>query len=164
MSVVLCSCVCQNKNTKMIVLVKKDLYEFALDRSNHVFGLVFTCPQLLSPEKGLPKQVALNFGDGTKQILENQRLLCGNVRVTTHLSGITIFGLIVKKCFDGKASFDNLRKCLLNLKNECYHRRISHLVIPRLGCGPDRLRWSKAEKLFLNIMKTADMKITICLG
>lgn len=157
-------CDCCQLHITMIVIVQKDLFEFALDPTNHVDGVALTCPRKLDLRKGMFKQLVTHFGHRTANRLKNQKLDCGKVAKADHPTGVTCFGLVVKESFKDKASLDVFRECLDELKIECHFKEIKHLAIPRLGCGADQLQWFKTEKIILEMLDDIlpGMDITIC--
>lgn len=39
--------------------------------------------------------------------------------------------------------------------------KITQLAIPRLGCGLDRLDWSRVKNILIDVFKTANVNITV---
>ena len=70
-----------------------------------------------------------------------------------------IFYLITKERYWEKPTYNSLNKCLVNLYKLCKDFNITHLSMPKIGCGLDRLEWDKVKVLIENIF--TDIKINI---
>ena len=42
------------------------------------------------------------------------------------------------------------------------NKNIKKLVIPKIGCGLDRLSWDKVEPMVQEIFKDLDIEIVVC--
>ena len=43
----------------------------------------------------------------------------------------------------------------------CRKCKVKHLAIPRIGCGLDRLNWSKVKEIIIENSKDQDMTIEV---
>lgn len=72
-----------------------------------------------------------------------------------------VFNLVDKdKCKD-RARLSDLESALFDMKRQCYNWGIKELIMPRVGCGRDRLKWSDVRKLIYDIFDNSDIDITI---
>ena len=59
-----------------------------------------------------------------------------------------VISLITKPKYWQKPTYDSLRKALVDLKEFCGESLVKTLVMPRIGCGLDRLSWKNVKKMF----------------
>ena len=74
-----------------------------------------------------------------------------------------VFNLITKaKCWQ-KPSYESLEEALLEMREKISeNRNIKKLVMPKIGCGLDRLSWDKVEPMIQEIFKGLDIEIIVC--
>lgn len=74
-----------------------------------------------------------------------------------------VFNLITKaKCWQ-KPSYESLEEALLEMREKISeNRNIKKLVMPKIGCGLDRLSWDKVEPMIQEIFKDLDIEIIVC--
>ncbi len=71
--------------------------------------------------------------------------------------GRRILHLITKEKAGDRPTYDNLEQTLINAM-DLSRAKHNHLSIPKIGCGLDRLEWSKVETLVNKIFGES----TIC--
>lgn len=74
-------------------------------------------------------------------------------------NGRFIFYLITKEKYYNKPSYESLNQCLINLYQLCKKFNLTHLAMPKIGCGLDKLEWEKVELLIRNIF--VDIRVDI---
>lgn len=57
---------------------------------------------------------------------------------------------------------DNLRQCLILVKQVMLERNIKKLAMPKIGCGLDRCSWMDVESIILDVFDGTDYDITVC--
>jgi hypothetical protein len=72
-----------------------------------------------------------------------------------------VFNLITKEKYWEKPSYNSLEESLLEMK-EKLSKNIKKLVMPKIGCGLDRLSWDKVEPMVQEIFKDLDIEIVVC--
>lgn len=74
-----------------------------------------------------------------------------------------VFNLITKaKCWQ-KPSYESLEEALLEMRDKISeNKNIKKLVMPKIGCGLDRLSWDKVEPMIKDIFKDLDIEIVVC--
>uniref|UniRef100_A0A1I7XUA3 Macro domain-containing protein n=1 Tax=Heterorhabditis bacteriophora TaxID=37862 RepID=A0A1I7XUA3_HETBA len=90
-----------------------------------------------------------------------------------------IFYLITKKTWKNKPTYESLQKSL-EVKRETFllhvpdlgvvqdmcsvmvKRDIRGVVMPKIGCGLDRLEWNKVHEIIKRTVSKVDIKIVIC--
>ena len=74
-----------------------------------------------------------------------------------------VFNLITKEKYWQKPSYNSLGESLLVMKEKLSkNKNIKKLVIPKIGCGLDRLSWDKVEPMVQEIFKDLDIEIVVC--
>lgn len=72
-----------------------------------------------------------------------------------------VFNLITKEKYWEKPSYNSLEESLLEMKEKLSKNK-KKLVIPKIGCGLDRLSWCKVEPMVQEIFKDLDIEIVVC--
>ncbi len=72
-----------------------------------------------------------------------------------------VFNLITKEKYWEKPSYNSLEESLLEMKEKLSKNK-KKLVIPKIGCGLDRLSWDKVEPMVQEIFKDLDIEIVVC--
>lgn len=74
-----------------------------------------------------------------------------------------VFNLITKEKYWQKPSYKSLEESLLEMKEKLSkNKNIKKLVMPKIGCGLDRLSWDKVEPMIQEIFKDLDIEIIVC--
>lgn len=74
-----------------------------------------------------------------------------------------VFNLITKEKYWQKPSYNSLEESLLEMKEKLSkNKNIKKLVIPKIGCGLDRLSWDKVEPMVQEIFKDLDIELVVC--
>lgn len=74
-----------------------------------------------------------------------------------------VFNLITKEKYWQKPSYKSLEESLLEMKEKLSkNKNIKKLVMPKIGCGLDRLSWDKVEPMVQEIFKNLDIEIVVC--
>lgn len=74
-----------------------------------------------------------------------------------------VFNLITKEKYWQKPSYNSLEESLLEMKEKLSkNKNIKKLVMPKIGCGLDRLSWDKVEPMVQEIFKDLDIEIIAC--
>lgn len=72
-----------------------------------------------------------------------------------------IFNLVDKQGCRDKADIAYLTDALIDMKNQCDIFGIKHIIMPRIGCGRDRLNWKDVKNNIDYIFGNSDIDITI---
>lgn len=74
-----------------------------------------------------------------------------------------VFNLITKEKYWQKPSYKSLRESLLEMREKISKdKNVKKLVMPKIGCGLDRLSWDKVEPMVQEIFKNLDIEIVVC--
>ena len=70
---------------------------------------------------------------------------------------------ITKEKYWEKPSYKSLEESLLEMKKKLSkNKNIKKLVIPKIGCGLDRLSWDKVEPMVQELFKDLDIELVVC--
>ena len=72
-----------------------------------------------------------------------------------------VINLITKERYWHKPSYSSLKASLLNAKEITIHNNIKYLAMPVIGCGLDRLQWSKVSAMIKEIFADTDVEIVV---
>ncbi|XP_066481301.1 ADP-ribose glycohydrolase OARD1 [Tiliqua scincoides] len=137
-------------------------------RISYVQGDLFSCPgtdslaHCISEDCHMSAGIASIFNKkfgGVQELLEQQKKI-GEVAVLKRENRY-VYYLITKNRYFHKPTYDNLRKSLEAMKFHCLKHGVSHISMPRIGCGLDRLNWSKVSTMLEEVFEDTDIKITV---
>ena len=61
-----------------------------------------------------------------------------------------VFNLITTERKHLRPTIDDLRNCVKNLAIYCFENQISHLAMPRIGCGHNGLKWEDVRPMIVD--------------
>ena len=133
-----------------------------------IAGDLFSCPSThsmahcISADCRMGKGIALMFKNKFGGILEIRAQHCrpGDVAVLRRGERF-IYALVTKQKYSDKPTYDTLRRSLHVLKEHCAAHDVRHLVMPRIGCGLDRLSWDRVLAIIRSEFKDTAVKIDI---
>ena len=73
-----------------------------------------------------------------------------------------VFHLITKNRYWDKPTYRTLKESLMELKTLCLEQNIKKLVMPKIGCGLDKLQWNTVKENIIKIFNDTDIEILIC--
>lgn len=102
---------------------------------------------------GMPNTNPVNFLPAmpTRPVLLGKAIKVGNT-----------YNLITKlRTSDIPLNYARLSDALWDLKNQIEKNKETHLVIPKLGCGIDRMEWDIVSRIIEDKFKYTDVTITV---
>lgn len=72
-----------------------------------------------------------------------------------------VMNLITKERYWHKPTYSSLKASLLNAKNIAIRNNIKYLAMPVIGCGLDRLQWSKVSVMIKEVFADTDIEIVV---
>ena len=74
-----------------------------------------------------------------------------------------VINLATKPKYWQKPTYDSLRKALVDLKELCDKDflNVKTLVMPKIGCGLDKLQWKNVKKMLKEIFEDTDISIEV---
>ncbi|XP_037334290.2 ADP-ribose glycohydrolase OARD1 isoform X1 [Pungitius pungitius] len=137
-------------------------------RLRYVSGDLFSCPEdqalahCISEDCRMGAGIAVMFKEKFKGVeeLKEQKKLTGNCAVLKR-DGRFVYYLITKKKARQKPTYDSLTQSLEDMKSHCLENGVTRISMPRIGCGLDRLQWSRVSEILEEVFKTTDISITV---
>ena len=72
-----------------------------------------------------------------------------------------VINLVIKERYWHKPTYSSLKASLINAKQIILRNNIKHIAMPVIGCGLDRLQWSKVSKMVKEIFADTDVEIVV---
>ena len=73
-----------------------------------------------------------------------------------------VFNLVTKeRCFH-KPTYDELYNSLIDMREQCDDFGVKRLAMPLIGCGLDKLEWSRVKDIIEDVFGSTDIEILIC--
>ena len=138
--------------------IKGDLFE-----SDDKYTLV----HCISADCDMGKGIAKTFDSKMPQM---KKLLKSTIRENNmkgyfailYLDDIrNVINLITKERYWHKPSYSSLKASLLSAKKIAIRYDIKYLAMPVIGCGLDRLQWSKVSAMIKEIFADTDIEIVV---
>lgn len=73
-----------------------------------------------------------------------------------------VFNLVTKPRYFDKPTYETLENSLRDMKERCEDLGVAKLAIPLLGCGLDRLDWSRVCEIIVNVFEDMNIDILVC--
>ena len=73
-----------------------------------------------------------------------------------------VMNLITKKVYYGKPTYQTLERSLIKMKEIAQNENITKLIMPKIGCGLDRLQWPKVREILKNVFGDTEIDILVC--
>lgn len=96
---------------------------------------------------------------GQVQALKDQHCKIGDV--ATLQANPFIYYLVTKQCFFHKPTYKSLEQSLIKMRDHMLSHDVSQINLPRIGCGLDKLEWSKVEQILLKTFETTSIKCIV---
>lgn len=72
-----------------------------------------------------------------------------------------VFNLVTKDKYWHKPTYESITICIQYMRDMCKNCDIKYLAMPRIGCGLDRLQWSKVREIIKEEFKDLDIEIEV---
>ena len=73
-----------------------------------------------------------------------------------------VFNLITKERYFHKPTYKSLTSALMRCREICLENNIMKIAMPIIGCGLDKLEWSRVSEIIKLVFKDADFEILVC--
>lgn len=74
----------------------------------------------------------------------------------------TVYNLVTKEYSYGKPTYATFEGAIADLVLMCNTAKITKLAIPKIGCGLDKLEWSKVRRIIEEKFEECDIEILVC--
>jgi hypothetical protein len=113
----------------------------------------------ISADFALGAGIAVDFKKRYRLTPEN--LISGRVYENLSIVG-NVFNLITKDKYWQKPTYASLAGAVDNMKKYCVSMGVKKLIMPRIGCGLDRLNWDMVKHIIKERFAETDIDITVC--
>lgn len=72
-----------------------------------------------------------------------------------------VLNLVTKKRYWNKPTYKTITKCIRDMRDFCKCVDVKYLAMPKIGCGLDRLQWSKVREIIKEEFKDLDIEIEV---
>eukprot|EP01083_Nonionella_stella_P163458 538064_1 len=135
---------------------------------HHIKGDLFSCASSYSlchcisrdcvMGKGIAKLFKQKFGGVSE--LKHQSKKIGECGVLLRDKRF-IYYLITKEKYWNKPTYMSLRQSLESMRHHARNNNVKHIAMPRIGCGLDKLVWSKVEDIVNDVFSDSHSSITV---
>lgn len=73
-----------------------------------------------------------------------------------------VFNLVTKSKYSDKPTYSSLKESLLKMKKICMEEGFTSLVMPKIGCGLDKLNWTKVKEIIEEVFNDTSIDILVC--
>jgi len=73
-----------------------------------------------------------------------------------------VFNLVTKANYYDKPTYASITNAIIDMANIALLNNIKYIAMPMIGCGLDRLNWSRVSNIIKKIFKDTDIEILIC--
>jgi hypothetical protein len=73
-----------------------------------------------------------------------------------------VFNLVTKQKRWHQPTYESVREALEMMKEQLDFADATKLAMPKIGCGLDRLEWSKVYEIIREVFEDTDVDIVIC--
>lgn len=136
--------------------VKGDLFAVTTTSS-----LAHCVSEDLKMGKGIADTFSKKFGQVDKLIAQNKKVGQG-AQIIHPTTQQHVFYMITKQRYFEKPTYEALFCCLVELRELCKNLGITHLAMPRIGCGLDKLSWDIIQLYIKCVFQSCqDITVTI---
>ena len=138
---------------------EQDIFELS-NKDNYYFV------QCISSDFKMGKGIALEFNKvfncKNELVKEFKNFKWENTGRCIKAKNSIVFHLITKNKYWDKPTYRTLKESLIELKTLCIEQNIKKLVMPKIGCGLDKLQWNTVKENIIKIFNDTDIEILIC--
>ena len=138
---------------------EQDIFELS-NKDNYYFV------QCISSDFKMGKGIALEFNRvfncKNELVKEFKNFKWENTGRCIKAKNSIVFHLITKNRYWDKPTYRTLKESLMELKTLCIEQNIKKLVMPKIGCGLDKLQWNTVKENIIKIFNDTDIEILIC--
>lgn len=73
-----------------------------------------------------------------------------------------VFNLVTKRKCWHKPTYESLRESLEMMREQLEFLDVTKLAMPKIGCGLDKLSWTKVYAIICEVFEDMDIEIVIC--
>lgn len=134
---------------------RKDIFQYESTWEKEPFYYA----HCISADFALGAGIAVEFKKRYRLTPEN--LISGRVYENLSIVG-NVFNLITKDKYWQKPTYASLAGAVDNMKKYCVSMGVKKLIMPKIGCGLDRLSWEQVKHIIKERFAETDIDITVC--
>eukprot|EP01121_Diplochlamys_sp_Union-15-3_P021494 TRINITY_DN8732_c0_g1_i1.p1 TRINITY_DN8732_c0_g1~~TRINITY_DN8732_c0_g1_i1.p1 ORF type:complete len:223 (-),score=30.11 TRINITY_DN8732_c0_g1_i1:73-741(-) len=131
-------------------------------------GDLFSCSEntslvhCVSVDLAMGKGIAVEFKNrfGHVNDLKAQNKKIGEVAILKHKEKF-VYYLITKQFYWHKPTYTDLKNTLVELREHCLANTVTHLAMPKIGCGLDGLIWVQVKNILKEVFWDTDIHISV---
>lgn len=146
--------------------MKKDGLRFS-ERKQDLFTMEkkYVLGHCVSTDCALGAGIALEFRKRIPEMPNALKVLTpkiGDAVPFNSRGGRVIVNLFTKERYFHKPSLETLTKSLISFRHVVREKGYTHVAIPEIGCGLDRLKWHEVRDRIQEVFKDEDLEIIVC--
>lgn len=131
-------------------------------------GDLFSCPEseslahCISADARMGKGIAVIFKKkfGGVDEIKSQGQKPGGVAILRR-GDRYVYYLVTKEKYFHKPTYKMLQSSLAAMREHCISHGVTHLSMPKIGCGLDGLQWSKVQDIIADVFQDTEIKVTV---
>lgn len=131
-------------------------------------GNLFTCSNdaslchCVSKDFKMGLGIATTFKEkfGNVEFLKNQKTEVGKVAVLKEKERY-VYYLVTKQAYWHKPTLKSLTEALISMRLHALGHGVSHICMPKIGCGLDRLKWKDVHAILCNVFERSEIKVSV---
>lgn len=77
---------------------------------------------------------------------------------------VAVFNLVTKENRYSRPTYESLEECISEMKSKMKEKDIKYIYVPKLGCGKDRLDWTRVREILKKYFeKDEDLELIVLL-
>lgn len=112
----------------------------------------------IAADAGMGRGIAVDFVRFFPKI---KQLRQQNLDVGTTYFIDPVLNIVTKRRSAGKPSYESMGAALESMRGLILQHNITHLAIPKIGCGLDRLSWPAVREMLHCILKDVEIEINV---
>ena len=127
----------------------------------------YALAQCISADAVMGVGIAVEFSKrwtNMRYTLQDMNLYVGDVigyNETFNQQGV--LNLVTKVNYNDKPKRRDFNKAVSQLAELCVKYNITHLAMPRMGSGKDKLSWNKSREWIKHAFRDTDVEILVCI-
>jgi O-acetyl-ADP-ribose deacetylase (regulator of RNase III) len=122
-------------------------------------ALAHCVSECLAMGKGIAVEFKKRFGCVSE--LKSQRATIGTCAVLHPANKRWVYYLITKARYFNKPTLADLRKSIVWMRDHALKNGVTHIAMPRLGCGLDGLKWEDVKAVLREVFDGTNIRISV---
>lgn len=113
--------------------------------------------------KGIAKTFKEKFPElkKKKELVTEYRIKSARRFMPVESGNVIIGNLITKKFYYSKPTYGSLTESLVELRKYVLQNNLKRILMPKIGCGLDRLDWELVKQIIEKVFEETDIEIKI---